>query len=794
MTSFVKLDDYKLDSAAHQFLGERKTIDNNNKHIEIDRMYKDDQEKLIKYNLNDCKLVYDIIQKTDVLNLTIQRSILTGMPLDNVKASIASLDSLYIKEAIKRKIICPTGKYEDSEERITGGFVMESKPGIYDYILVLDFKSLYPSLMRTFNIDPYSFTKEKTKDVIIAPNRAMFRNEDGILPKLLTDLSEARNKAKKEKNKLAIHAIKILLNSFFGVLASPSCRFYNLDVANAITHFARYIVQLTGKKINEFGYEVIYEDSITKDRFVTLLINEKLTIKNIEELFNDYKKEVITIDEKEKINLSNYNIKSLTINKNTKSPEFSKINEIIRHKSNKKIFRINQKYGETICTEDHSIMVLENNKLIKTKPIDINNRSLIKVKFNKKLKEIKIIDFYEILKSYKFKKNYKGREKIAEVKLFDKDHIYFGWMNRKEKILLKRFVKVDSKDFEALCRLLGAYIAEGSSSTPETTKSRIGASISNSDKKFLEIIQQDYYRFFKNAKVSIIKSTKKVRELTYYNNKIEKKIIYEDKTNKLQLMNGISAVFFKMLCGQKSHYKKLPEFIYHVDDKYKRILLNYAILGDGSKRENDIRYSKAYKKKNFTYCTSSLQLVSGLTFLLGQLNINYNIRYRPEKNNYTISTSSKNNVRIKTTLTQENYTEYVYDLNIENNHMFVDSCGQILLHNTDSNFVVSKAKSLEEANKIGKKIQEHINKFYNELVKKEYDRKSYLELSYEKCFVKCLMPKLRGKEAGAKKRYAGLVLNEKGKEEIAFTGMEAIRGDWTEAAKEFQYEVLNRVF
>ena len=55
------------------------------------------------------------------------------------------------------------------------------------------------------------------------------------------------------------------------------------EYSNAITHFARYIIQLTAKKVNELGYEVIYSDSITQDRFVTLLINEKLTIKNIEE-------------------------------------------------------------------------------------------------------------------------------------------------------------------------------------------------------------------------------------------------------------------------------------------------------------------------------------------------------------------------------------------------------------------------------------------------------------------------------------------------------------------------------
>ncbi len=374
MISFIKLEgDYKLDTAAKQILGEGKTMHGKNNHLEIDKLHKSDNKKLIIYNLNDAKLVYDIMLKTKVLDLSVQRSILTGMRLDKVNASIASLDSLYLKEAIKRKIACPTGKYEEVEERITGGFVMESKPGIYDYVLVLDFKGLYPSIMRTFNIDPHAFTKEKTKDVVIAPNKAMFRNEDGILPKILTELVEARNKAKKEKNNLASHAIKILTNSFFGVLASPSCRFYNLDVANAITHFARYIVQLTGKKINESGFEVIYED-------------------------------------------------------------------------------------------------------------------------------------------------------------------------------------------------------------------------------------------------------------------------------------------------------------------------------------------------------------------------------------------------------------------------------------TDSNFVISKAKNYEEAHKLGIKIQDDINNFYKDFIKKEYKRTSHLELQFEKCFIRFLMPKLRGSEKGAKKRYAGLVRNEKGKEEIKFTGMEAIRGDWTDAAKEFQYEVLNRIF
>ena len=55
------------------------------------------------------------------------------------------------------------------------------------------------------------------------------------------------------------------------------------------------------------------------------------------------------------------------------------------------------------------------------------------------------------------------------------------------------------------------------------------------------------------------------------------------------------------------------------------------------------------------------------------------------------------------------------------------------------------------------------------------------------------MPKLRKTEVGAKKRYAGLVIKD-GKEKIDITGLEFVRGDWTELAKKFQYELLDRLF
>ena len=261
-SSFIKLDDYKLGTAAQEFLGEEKLIGDETKGTDIENAFKENQQLLVDYNLKDSKLVIDILEKTKLIDLTIQRSLLTGMALDKVKASIAALDSLYLRELKKKGYAAYSAKTDDEETRITGGFVQESKPGIYDYIIVLDFKSLYPSIMRTFNIDPLSFVEDcQGENLIHSPNGACFRNEEGILPQILTNLSKQRDDAKKEKNSLASQAIKIHMNSFFGVLANPTCRFFSLKMANAITHFGQHIIKLSTEKVKELGYEVIYGDT-----------------------------------------------------------------------------------------------------------------------------------------------------------------------------------------------------------------------------------------------------------------------------------------------------------------------------------------------------------------------------------------------------------------------------------------------------------------------------------------------------------------------------------------------------
>src|SRR3989344_2620051 len=300
----MKFENYRLDTIAGEILGKKKLISKDNKVEEIERQFKEDKKSLAKYNLQDAELVYQILEKTELMDLVIQRSMLTGMPIDRVNASIASLDSLYIRETIKRKLVIPTGKFSVKEKGITGGYVMSSKPGIYDNILVFDFKSLYPSVMMTFNIDPYSFREKKEKNCIESPNKAYFKNEDGIIPKILERLFKERAKAKQQKKELASQAIKITMNSIFGSIASPASRFFNMKIANAITHFGQSLIKSTAKKIEEEykGVEVIYSDtdSIFVSTSLTSSIEAEKLGRTIESQINTfYKKHIKEIYKRE---------------------------------------------------------------------------------------------------------------------------------------------------------------------------------------------------------------------------------------------------------------------------------------------------------------------------------------------------------------------------------------------------------------------------------------------------------------------------------------------------------------
>jgi len=258
----AKFESYSLEDVSQAILKKGKLIKGKYRHDQLEELYLKDQQKLVDYNLIDAKLAYEIAMETKMIALAIERSQLTGLSLDKITASIAAFDSLYIREAHKRKIVSPTSTFTKKEEKITGGYVKLPESGIYKNIIVLDFKSLYPSILNTFNIDPASHLKKAEKGAIESPNKEYFKNTDGVLPAIIKKLHFEREKAKKEKKELSNYAIKIIMNSFWGVLASPNCRYFNFNMASSITSFAREIIQNTAKEIeSKFNKKIIYSDT-----------------------------------------------------------------------------------------------------------------------------------------------------------------------------------------------------------------------------------------------------------------------------------------------------------------------------------------------------------------------------------------------------------------------------------------------------------------------------------------------------------------------------------------------------
>jgi DNA polymerase-2 len=117
---------------------------------------------------------------------------------------------------------------------------------------------------------------------------------------------------------------------------------------------------------------------------------------------------------------------------------------------------------------------------------------------------------------------------------------------------------------------------------------------------------------------------------------------------------------------------------------------------------------------------------------------------------------------------------------------------KVLYGDTDSLFVKIKDNEAEEAALYGQNIVRDLNNYWKAKLKENYDVDSYLELEYEKFYKKFVLTQSRGSEAGAKKRYAGLIEDEAGGK-IEFVGMESVRSDWTKLAKDFQAELYDRV-
>jgi DNA polymerase-2 len=263
---------FSLENVARTLLGEGKAIDNPYDRMdEINRRFAEDKPALARYNLRDCELVTRIFHQADLMAFMLERASVTGLPADRNGGSVAAFEHLYMPMMHRLGFVAPNlGDVEGGDS--PGGFVMDSQSGLYDSVLVLDYKSLYPSIIRTFLIDPVGLIEgmrsSSDQDSLEGFRGARFSRTRHCLPAIVKQIWDGRDAAKREHNKPLSQALKIIMNAFYGVLGSTGCRFFDPRLASSITLRGHEIMHQTRRLIEEAGYQVIYGD--TDSTFVWL--------------------------------------------------------------------------------------------------------------------------------------------------------------------------------------------------------------------------------------------------------------------------------------------------------------------------------------------------------------------------------------------------------------------------------------------------------------------------------------------------------------------------------------------
>jgi DNA polymerase-2 len=263
-----RYNDYRLETVAGEILGRGKTLtftDDQDKGEQLEDMYHADPLSYCRYSLEDARLVLDILESTGLVELTVRRCLLTGISPERAWTSIPPFERLYMEGLHLRNRVAPSlGVDAGAIGGAPGGAILEPQPGLFDNVFVFDFKSLYPSIIRTFQIDPLNLVTAGSRpdaEVIKAPNGARFRRDPGILPELLDRFFESRDQAKQDGDTLASYVYKIIMNSFYGVLGTSGCRFAASELSGAITSFGQSLLHWLKQYFLDMGCEVIYGDT-----------------------------------------------------------------------------------------------------------------------------------------------------------------------------------------------------------------------------------------------------------------------------------------------------------------------------------------------------------------------------------------------------------------------------------------------------------------------------------------------------------------------------------------------------
>lgn len=300
--SFKVQESYSLDYTCSEVLGVTKT--DYSEYGSLANLYDKNYQLFVDYNIRDCELIERLEDKLGLIKQLVAMAYMAKVNYHDMFATVRPWDGLIHDFLRKKNIVVPFISHH-ADQSFAGGYVKEVKSGMYDYVVSLDVKSMYPHIIMGWNISPETFIGRLPSETIddllggamskhrdymdtynaaIAGNMCCYSKEIyGFLPQIMQHLFDERNRYKKRmlaaESALAINktyelekeqatcdnmqtALKILLNSGYGALANKWSRFFMIANAEAITLTGQLTIRWVEQKINAYLNKILKTEKV----------------------------------------------------------------------------------------------------------------------------------------------------------------------------------------------------------------------------------------------------------------------------------------------------------------------------------------------------------------------------------------------------------------------------------------------------------------------------------------------------------------------------------------------------
>lgn len=312
--TYTNQESYRLDSIANIELGEGKL--SYSEYESIHEFYKKDFQKFIEYNVHDVTLIKKLEEKLRLMELAVALAYSAKVNLMDIFSQVRTWDAIVFHHLYEKGVVIPPKKHNSKDRQYAGAYVKEPKPGLYDWVVSLDLNSLYPHLIMQYNISPETktdwgkagslspdgifdredgkpitsfidpiqvFNDVKQRNEVVAANGVTFRKDvQGVFPALMEKMYKERKHFKNlmieaekkretctdedEKIKLDYDISKyhnfqlvrkIQLNSAYGAIGNEYFRYYDTDLAEAVTLSGQLNIRWIERALNKYLNETL---------------------------------------------------------------------------------------------------------------------------------------------------------------------------------------------------------------------------------------------------------------------------------------------------------------------------------------------------------------------------------------------------------------------------------------------------------------------------------------------------------------------------------------------------------